>query len=100
MILVGHPAPSKRITEYRVHSKRRDTPNWTESQLMTEKPGYCALCRSRCGTINVVDGDRLVEVRANPNHPTGTSICPKGRAAPEIVHSPRRLLYPLKRSKP
>lgn len=65
-----------------------------------EIAGYCTLCRSRCGTINVVEGSRLVEVKARPGHPTGRATCAKGRAAPEIVHSTRRLTSPLRRTNP
>src|SRR3546814_10656755 len=65
-----------------------------------EIPGFCTLCRSRCGSINVVENGRLVEVRPNPAHPTGGALCPKGRDAPEIVHSSERLLYPLRRTRP
>ena len=65
-----------------------------------EKIGFCTLCRSRCGTINVVENDRLVAVKPNPAHPTGKALCPKGRAAPEIAHSARRLKTPLKRTAP
>ena len=36
----------------------------------------------------------------DPAHPTGAALCPKGRAAPEIVHSPRRLTRPLRRTAP
>ncbi len=67
---------------------------------VTEKPGFCTLCRSRCGTISVVENDRLVSVRPNPAHPTGRALCPKGRAAPEIAHSARRLTTPLRRTAP
>ncbi|MDV3130172.1 molybdopterin-dependent oxidoreductase [Mycobacterium sp. 21AC1] len=62
--------------------------------------GYCTLCRSRCGAVYSVDGDRLVSVAPDPDHPTGAALCPKGRAAPEIVHSPRRLIRPLRRTNP
>ncbi|MBR0706688.1 molybdopterin-dependent oxidoreductase [Bradyrhizobium liaoningense] len=65
-----------------------------------EKPGFCTLCRSRCGTINVIENDRLVAVRPDPSHPTGKALCPKGRAAPEIAHSARRLKTPLRRTAP
>ncbi len=61
---------------------------------------FCTLCRSRCGTINVVADGRLVAVKPNPAHPTGKAICPKGRAAPEIAHSARRLTTPLRRTAP
>lgn len=65
-----------------------------------EKSGYCTLCRSRCGTINTVDRDMLVRVRPDPGHPTGQAMCMKGRAAPELVHSPHRILYPMRRTAP
>lgn len=67
---------------------------------VVEKVGFCTLCRSRCGTLNRVENGRLVAVSALPSHPTGRAICPKGRAAPEIAHSTRRLLKPLRRTRP
>ncbi len=63
-------------------------------------PGYCTFCRSRCGTLNTVVDGRLVAIAPLPGHPTGGAICPKGRAAPEIVHSSRRLTTPLRRTAP
>lgn len=65
-----------------------------------EVAGFCTLCRSRCGTRNTVHDGRLVSVAAWPEHPTGRAICAKGRAAPEIVHSARRLTTPLRRTTP
>lgn len=62
--------------------------------------GYCTLCRSRCGAIYTIEAGSLTDVRPDPEHPTGAAVCPKGRAAPEIVHSPRRLTRPLRRTTP
>jgi len=62
--------------------------------------GFCALCRSRCGCISVVEDGRLIAVEPDPGHPTGKSLCVKGRAAPELVHANDRLLYPLRRTRP
>ncbi|WP_322102252.1 molybdopterin-dependent oxidoreductase [Paraburkholderia sp. J41] len=73
------------------------TPDATKA---LEKKGYCTLCRSRCGTINVVRGDQLTEVRPDREHPTGHAMCLKGKSAPELVHSPHRVLYPMRRSAP
>ncbi|SMY04353.1 Anaerobic selenocysteine-containing dehydrogenase [Brevibacterium aurantiacum] len=68
---------------------------------MTEQiAGYCTLCRSRCGSLNLVEDGRLVEVQPLPDHPTGGALCAKGRAAPEIAGSPRRLTAPLRRTNP
>lgn len=65
---------------------------------MERHPGYCTLCRSRCGSYTLVENGRLVGVEPRPDHPTGGALCAKGRAAPEMVHSPRRLTLPLRRT--
>jgi len=65
-----------------------------------EKIGFCTLCRSRCGSINTVDNDRLISVRPAAGHPTGKAMCTKGKAAPELVHNPRRILHPMRRTRP
>ena len=36
----------------------------------------------------------------DPAHPTGAALCAKGRAAPEMVASPRRLTRPMRRTRP
>jgi anaerobic selenocysteine-containing dehydrogenase/ferredoxin-NADP reductase len=71
--------------------------NGTQRQ---DKVGFCTLCRSRCGTVNAVEGDRLIEVRPNPDHPTGKAMCLKGKAAPELLHSADRQLSPMRRTTP
>ncbi|WP_138466728.1 molybdopterin-dependent oxidoreductase [Poseidonocella sp. HB161398] len=63
-------------------------------------PGFCTFCRSRCGSLSRIENGRLVSVRPDPEHPTGRALCPKGRAAPEIVHGARRLARPLLRTRP
>lgn len=66
----------------------------------TRTPGFCALCKSRCGAIMVTRDGRLVAQEPDPSHPTGQALCVKGRAAPEIVYNPQRQLHPLKRTRP
>jgi len=61
--------------------------------------GWCALCRSRCGCVSTVRDGRLVAVEPDPGHPTGKAICAKGRAAPELVYSPDRVLRPMRRTR-
>ena len=63
-------------------------------------PGFCALCKSRCGSILVARDGRFIGQEPNPEHPTGQSLCVKGRAAAEIVYNPERQLYPLRRTNP
>ncbi|MFC3454900.1 molybdopterin-dependent oxidoreductase [Amycolatopsis speibonae] len=67
---------------------------------MADVRGYCTLCRSRCGAIYTVENGMMTGVRPDPAHPTGAAMCPKGRAAPELVHSPERLTRPLRRTTP
>src|SRR5919197_862644 len=71
-----------------------------QPMTLTRTPTFCPLCRSRCGAIAVVENDRLVALEADPEHPTGEALCIKGKAAPEIVANPNRLLYPLIRTAP
>ncbi|MDF2234791.1 molybdopterin-dependent oxidoreductase [Albimonas sp. CAU 1670] len=63
-------------------------------------PTFCALCTSRCGAVATVEGGRLTALAADPSHPTGQALCLKGKVAPELVESPRRLLHPMKRTRP
>ena len=72
----------------------------TTTAATQTKQGYCTLCRSRCGTLNEVRDDMLVSVRPDASHPTGQAMCMKGKAAPELVHSPHRLRYPMRRTRP
>ena len=60
---------------------------------------YCAMCTSRCGVLATVEDGKLAAVNADPDHPNGC-VCVKGTAAPEIVYSPDRLLYPMVRTRP
>jgi anaerobic selenocysteine-containing dehydrogenase len=62
--------------------------------------GYCPQCVSRCGIASVVEDGQLVDVEADRCHPTGGAVCVKGRAAPELVYAPERLLTPMRRTRP
>src|SRR5260370_39141958 len=63
-------------------------------------PAFCPLAPSRCGCEAVVEDGRLVALEPDPAHPTGKALCAKGRASPDIVEAPDRLLYPLRRTHP
>ena len=62
--------------------------------------GYCGLCIARCGTIATVADGRFTRLDPDPVHPTGQALCAKGRAAPELVYHPERLMHPLRRTRP
>ncbi len=58
--------------------------------------GICGICPAGCWIEAKIEGDRLVDIRADTTHPLGM-ICRRGQHAPEIVHSERRLRTPLRR---
>jgi anaerobic selenocysteine-containing dehydrogenase len=58
-------------------------------------------CPSACSLVVTVKAGRLAEVTGNPEHPfTQGVICGKVRAYAERVHSPLRVLRPLRRIGP
>ena len=63
-------------------------------------PTFCPLCVSRCGARAEVTEGVFVALCPDPSHPTGQAICLKGKAAPEIVYHPSRLVHPLRRTTP
>ena len=63
-------------------------------------PAFCTQCRSRCGCVAVVEDGRLAGIEPLPGHPSGEKLCPKGRAAPELVYHPDRLTRPMRRTAP
>ena len=63
-------------------------------------PTFCPLCVSRCGARAEVTDGAFLALLPDPSHPTGRAICVKGKAAPEIVYHPSRLVHPLRRTRP
>ncbi|RYP89058.1 molybdopterin oxidoreductase [Nocardioides guangzhouensis] len=63
-------------------------------------PTYCPLCVSRCGARAEVADGTFRALLPDPSHPTGQALCLKGKAAPEILYHPSRLLHPLRRTSP
>ena len=61
---------------------------------------FCPMCVSRCGATATVVGGRLTAIGPDPAHPTGRAVCVKGKAAPQILEHPDRLLHPLRRTNP
>lgn len=59
--------------------------------------GICGICPAGCWIEARIEGERLVDIRADTTHALGM-ICRRGEHAPEIVHSERRLATPLRRT--
>ena len=68
----------------------------------TETRGTCPYCSVSCGVIMYTLGDksknikeRIIHVEGDPDHPVNRgTLCPKGAALLDLVHSPHRLQYP------
>ena len=68
----------------------------------TETRNTCTYCAVGCGIImysngNLAKGDKaeIVHIEGDPDHPTNRgTLCPKGAALLEFVHSKTRTLYP------
>lgn len=55
----------------------------------------CRCCPAGCGIVVAVDGDRVVGVRGDRDHPISRGYtCPKGRALPDFHHRADRLDHP------
>ena len=68
----------------------------------TETRNTCPYCSVACGIImyskgNLAKGERaeIVHIEGDPDHPTNRgTLCPKGAALLDMVHSETRTLYP------
>ena len=68
----------------------------------TETRNTCPYCSVGCGVILYSLGDRaknakseIVHVEGDPDHPVNRgTLCPKGAALLDFVHSPHRLRFP------
>ncbi len=61
-------------------------------------PSTCLMCPARCGILGFVEEGRLVKIEGNPRHPHNRGgVCAKGLAGINLLYSPDRLLYPLRR---
>ena len=67
----------------------------TASDAEREVRSFCRICNAMCGIIVTVDGDTVVRVRGDDDHPLSRGYtCPKGRALGALHHDPRRLDRP------
>jgi anaerobic selenocysteine-containing dehydrogenase len=60
------------------------------------KKGLCGICPSGCGIEITMEGERLHRIKPMEGHPLGI-VCKRGTHAKEIVYSPDRIEFPMKR---
>ncbi|HEY4332316.1 MAG TPA: molybdopterin-dependent oxidoreductase [Ilumatobacteraceae bacterium] len=65
---------------------------------MTEHLSFCRICAAACGIVVTVEGETVVRVRGDSQHPVSRGyVCSKGRGLPAWHHHPARLDRPLLR---
>jgi anaerobic selenocysteine-containing dehydrogenase len=60
------------------------------------KKGLCGICPSGCGIEISMEEERLHRIKPMKSHPLGI-VCTRGVHSDEIVYSPDRLKFPMKR---
>ena len=70
--------------------------------METTVKSFCTrLCSGTCGILATLVDGRIARIKGDPNCPFNRgSICAKGRALPELLYHPDRLIVPLKRIGP
>lgn len=67
-------------------------------QSTLSKKTYCRICTNQCGMVVDIEGDRIVKIRADREHPLSKGYsCPKGRAIGGIHHHPDAITRPMMR---
>ncbi|HEY3832342.1 MAG TPA: molybdopterin-dependent oxidoreductase [Acidimicrobiia bacterium] len=62
---------------------------------MAEVLSYCRICAASCGIVVRSEGDHVISVRGDADHPVSLGYtCAKGRALPALHHHPQRLDEP------
>ena len=62
----------------------------------TKKKGLCGICPSGCGVEITMEGERLHRIKPMEGHPLGI-VCTRGVHAEQVVYSPDRLKFPMRR---
>jgi anaerobic selenocysteine-containing dehydrogenase len=66
--------------------------------VTTTARSFCRICTSQCGVLIDVDGEQVLRVRGDRDHPMSQGYtCAKGRALPQMHHHPRRITRPFMR---
>jgi anaerobic selenocysteine-containing dehydrogenase len=60
------------------------------------KKGLCGICPSGCGVEITMRGEQLHRIKPMEGHPLGI-VCTRGVHAEDVVYSPDRLRFPMKR---
>ena len=66
--------------------------------MSEERITYCRICEPLCGLVATVEGDEVVQLRPDREHPLSRGFaCPKGIAMTAVQNDPDRVTHPLRR---
>lgn len=66
----------------------------------SEVPSFCRICEAFCGVLVELDGDTIVNIRGDDQHPVSQGyICPKASAMARVVTDPDRVTEALRRDR-
>lgn len=60
-------------------------------------PSACRQCYGRCGILGHVKNGRVIKIEGDNSVFSEGTLCPRAFAIPQMMYSPLRVLYPMKR---
>src|SRR3954454_3739648 len=67
--------------------------------MAEQKATFCRICEAHCGMVASVEGDRVVKLRPDPDHPLSRGYaCPKGIAMLDVQNDRDRDTHPLRKT--
>jgi len=67
------------------------------TESVTTVHGVCGICPGGCGVDITLKDGKMTGIKPTEGHPLGI-VCPRGARSHEIVYSPDRLKYPMRRT--
>ena len=68
------------------------------ASTVTTKKTFCRVCEPACGLLAEVEGEQLIRLRPDKEHPVSKGfVCNKGIYGADMHNDPDRLRYPQKR---
>jgi len=75
-------------------------PHVAVPQAVRSAQTVCGICSGTCGMNLTLENGMLVTIEGDDDHPVSKGhLCPKGRALPEILRAPDRLIHPLRKTR-
>ncbi len=65
------------------------------TEEIISKRSHCKICTAQCGIVIDIQGDQIIKVKGDREHPLSKGYtCPKGRALDKLHHHPEAITQP------